>query len=166
MSVRTWKKVSVHLLICLTVMVSLAGAFFSQRATATDTVVDTVVPVDEVTVDPREAEEQQRELLAYQEKDAKIQAEYFHSEEDIQYYAYCDLKSADEELKPVILAARNRIIFRYSWVADGTSGQICGRDGEIKEELPCFSELFPENWDLPFFPPTPVDLTYYGLPNE
>ena len=46
------------------------------------------------------------------------------SEEAIQHYAYLDLDTADEELKPVILEARSRIIYRYAWVADGITGYI------------------------------------------
>lgn len=43
-------------------------------------------------------------------------------EEDIQYYAYLTLDDADPSLAPVIIEARNRIIFRQSWVADGLKG--------------------------------------------
>ncbi|QQR07491.1 hypothetical protein [Flavonifractor plautii] len=72
-------------------------------------------------------------------------------EEDIQYYAYLDLATANDDLKPIILAARNRIIFRYSWVADGLSGRVYSHDGTLVKEQPQFSELFPEDWDPPVF---------------
>lgn len=76
-------------------------------------------------------------------------AEALQCEEDIQYYAYLDLETAGDDLKPIILAARNQIIFRYSWVADGLSGRVYSSDGTLIEEQPHFSELFPEDWDPP-----------------
>ena len=63
-------------------------------------------------------------------------------EEDIQYYAYLDLETADPDLAPVIIKARDIIIFRQSWVADGVRGFVYDRNGNVIEEVPQFSELF------------------------
>jgi len=48
-----------------------------------------------------------------------------------------------------ILEARKAIIFSRSWVADGLSGCILDANGNIKEILPQFSEVFPADWELP-----------------
>lgn len=106
------------------------------------------------------SEERQKEYLLYQEDDKKIETKYLQTEANIQHYAYLNFEKASEELKPVILAARNRIICRYSWVADGISGRILDKNGNLKEELPQFSELFPEDWEEPVCPVV-VDLSYY-----
>lgn len=64
-------------------------------------------------------------------------------------YAYYDLDSASAEMKEIILAAREEIIFSSEWVADGYMGVIRDKDtGEIIRNVPTFSEVFPE-WDLP-----------------
>ena len=65
------------------------------------------------------------------------------------FYAYLDLDQAQEELKPVILEARRRIIFDSSWVSDEINGRILDEDGNVIEEVPHFSEVFPEDWELP-----------------
>ena len=83
------------------------------------------------------------------------------NEEAIQYYAYLDLDTAAPELAPVILKARNIIIFRESWVADGIQGYVHDSDGNLVEVVPQFSELFPEEWSVPVLR-TGVDLSYYG----
>lgn len=54
--------------------------------------------------------------------DSGIIEDMLKEEEDIQYYAYLTLDDADPSLAPVIIEARNRIIFRQSWVADGLKG--------------------------------------------
>ena len=74
--------------------------------------------------------------------------ELLKTEEDLQYYAYLDMNDADDELKPVIQAARNIIIHRHDWVADGEAS-IVNKDGELVEEIPHFYELFPEDWEVP-----------------
>ena len=86
-------------------------------------------------------------------------------EEDIQYYAYLDLETADPDLAPVIIKARDIIIFRQSWVADGVRGFVYDRNGNVIEEVPQFSELFPEDWSVPILP-TGVDLSYYGITED
>ena len=60
-----------------------------------------------------------------------------------------NLDTASEEMRAQILEAREEIIFNQSWVADGMSGRIRDKDGNIKEELPQFSELFSADWDMP-----------------
>ena len=84
------------------------------------------------------------------------------NEDVIQYYAYLDLSTAEESLQPVILEARNRIIFRYAWVADGLDGYVLNENKEIIEVVPQFSDLFPSDWDEPIMS-TEVDLSYYGI---
>lgn len=60
--------------------------------------------------------------------------------------AYCNLDEAPEEWQDDILQAREEIIYSQSWTVDGAC-VIQNEDGTI-EELPEFSELFPE-WDVP-----------------
>lgn len=67
----------------------------------------------------------------------------------VEYYAYMDLNLAQEELKPVILEARNRIILGRSWVSDDLDGRILDKNGNVIEEVPHFSEIFPEDWEIP-----------------
>lgn len=58
-------------------------------------------------------------------------------------------ESTVESRKTAILAARAAIIYSESWVADGVYGEILDRNGNVKEVLPQFSEIFPEDWDIP-----------------
>lgn len=58
-------------------------------------------------------------------------------------------EETEEEQKAQILAAREEVIYSKSWVADGLSGRILDRDGNVKRVLPQFSDIFPEDWDLP-----------------
>ena len=69
----------------------------------------------------------------------------------IDYYAYMDINKAPEELKPIILEARTRIIYGEdaSWVADDVDGYIKDQDGNIIEIVPHFHEVFPEDWEIP-----------------
>lgn len=60
--------------------------------------------------------------------------------------AYCNLDEAPEEWQDDILQAREEIIYSQSWTVD-VACVIQNEDGTI-EELPEFSELFPE-WDVP-----------------
>lgn len=94
------------------------------------------------------------------ENDRLVQ-KLLQSEDDIQYYAYLNLEESDASLHPVILEARNRIIFRQSWVADGLSGLIQDSEGNVINEVPQFSDLFPADWAPPIMS-TDVDLSYYG----
>lgn len=51
--------------------------------------------------------------------------------------------------KDAILAAREEIIYSQSWVADGLTACVFDKNGNVKEYLPHFSELFPNDWELP-----------------
>lgn len=69
-------------------------------------------------------------------------------------YAYLDLETADSEMQEVILNARNEMILSTAWVADGASAYIVdtnNNNNNITEEIPEFSEIFPEDWELPTF---------------
>lgn len=81
---------------------------------------------------------------------SKYQAEYQAELKQAEYYAYMDLDTAPESLKHDILEARNKIIFSSNgWTQDGVRGYVCNmKTGEIVEQLPQFSELFP-GWDMP-----------------
>lgn len=94
---------------------------------------------------------------------AQIAEKYFFTDDDIQHYAYLNYDEAEEELKPVILAARLRIIYQHSWVADGLNGRVLKKDGTLKYEVPEFHDLFPADWDEPVHSPAEVDLEYYGI---
>lgn len=67
----------------------------------------------------------------------------------LEYYAYMILADAPEELEPVILEARNRIIHNSSWVDDELRGWVCDREGNVIEIVPRFHEIFPEDWEIP-----------------
>lgn len=70
----------------------------------------------------------------------------------IAYYAYMDLNEVPDELKAIVLEARNRIIFSTSWVADEINGWILDEDRNVLETLPHFSEIFPADWEVPAGP--------------
>ena len=135
--------------------------FFGLLALTMGTHVVAATPAENASVQENTVDEKEKEeYLLFQEQDRKIAEEYLKSEEDIQYFAYLNLDEADDELKPVILAARNRIISRYSWVADDLNGWVMDSNGNIEEEVPHFSDIFPEDWDVPVYPVI-VDLSYY-----
>jgi len=71
-------------------------------------------------------------------------------EKNAELYAYMDYNKASNEMKQVILHARNIIIFNSTWIADGYEGGILNPDGSF-ETLPFFSELFPD-WEIPEVP--------------
>lgn len=73
------------------------------------------------------------------------------SQEKIDAYAYMDYSSASDDVKPTILATRNKIIFSNNWVADDVSGSIVAPDG-TRQELPKFHDLFPPDWEIPIMP--------------
>lgn len=126
-----------------------------------------VVPVNSEPEVTQEEIDKQREIIAkHSEEETKIREQYLNSEEDIQHYAYLNIRTAEEELKPIILVARNIIIHRYSWVADGMNGKVLDEDGNIKREIPEFSELFPEDWEMPVSVANNVDLSYYTAPDK
>ena len=92
--------------------------------------------------------------------DQLLRTPILENECDIQYYAHLNLETAPEMEKSVILEARNRIIFRYSWVADEVNGRVLDKNGGVIKELPHFSDLFPEDWDEPIVN-SKVDKDYY-----
>lgn len=64
-------------------------------------------------------------------------------------YAYIDLKTAPNEMwVNRVLNARRLVIDSESWVADGFDAVVVHADG-TETKLPHFSELFPEDWELP-----------------
>lgn len=128
---------------------------------------DDVVPLNPAPEVSQEEIDKQREIVAKcSEEESRIREQYLDSEEDIQYYAYLNINTAEEELKPIILVARSTIIYRYSWVADGMNGEVLDKEGNIKSKIPEFSELFPEDWEIPVSPAKYVDLSYYAAPNK
>jgi hypothetical protein len=75
--------------------------------------------------------------------------ETYFSQNGLDYYAYMDISSAPDELVPVILEARSRIISQTSWVADDLNGWVEDCDGNIIEIVPKFHEIFPQDWEIP-----------------
>lgn len=69
----------------------------------------------------------------------------------VERLAYMDLEQASAETKTKILEARKEIIFSQSWVADGLQGFVYDRYGNVIEEVPQFSEIFPADWEVPVF---------------
>lgn len=57
--------------------------------------------------------------------------------------------TTSEAMEKQILAARNRIIFSTSWVADGMNCHVSDKNGNIKRIIPNFSDVFPDDWELP-----------------
>lgn len=72
----------------------------------------------------------------------------------VEEYAYMDLESAPKSLQQQILAARNDIIFNTSWIADDLDAYVTDAKGNIIEEVPHFSEVFPSDWEVPVLPVT------------
>lgn len=62
--------------------------------------------------------------------------------------AYMDISSADDAMKDSILAARKEIIFSKEWVADEYTMCVMDAEGNVKRNIPKFSEIFPD-WELP-----------------
>lgn len=112
----------------------------------------------EIIIDSNEGASIDADVIS---EEIQIEKDILNNEEDIQYYAHLNLDVVDPELVPIIIRARDMIIFRQSWVADGVQGYVYDRYGNMVEEVPQFSELFPEDWSVPIVP-TGVDLSYYG----
>lgn len=84
------------------------------------------------------------------------QIEQLILENGADFYAYMDLDRVDENMKAVILKAREKIIFSSTgWVADGTEGYVLDEKGNIIEVLPEFHDIFPEDWEYPVYPTSP-----------
>ena len=54
---------------------------------------------------------------------------------------------------------KKSIIFSKEWVADGHTCFVEDSTGEIVRVLPTFSEVFPEDWDVPVHPTTAFSST-------
>lgn len=67
------------------------------------------------------------------------------------YYAYLNQDKAVQSLKDKIITARNELIYRQDWAADGYTVYCVDPTTGESELLPAFSDLFP-GWDLPVEP--------------
>lgn len=85
---------------------------------------------------------------------------YFENN-SLEYYAYMDIHSVDPELIPVILEARNRIIFTHSWTADEIDGSILDEEGNAIETVPLFHDVFSADWEVPCFPSSSEEYPIY-----
>lgn len=85
------------------------------------------------------------------EIDIDVIEPYFEIQ-SVEYYAYMDIHSAEKQLIPVILEARNRVIVNFSWVDNSAEGWITDRYGNFVESVPHFNEVFPEDWENPWYP--------------
>lgn len=71
----------------------------------------------------------------------------FSSSEELRHYAYMDLESAPDDIKPIIRKAREKIIRNTSYAADDVDCYVVDSEGNIIKELPHFSEIFPSDWE-------------------
>ena len=78
--------------------------------------------------------------------------EPYFAENSLEHYAYMDIHSAEPELVPVILEARNRIIFSHSWTDKEVNGSVLDEEGNVIETVPCFYDIFPSDWEVPCLP--------------
>lgn len=85
---------------------------------------------------------------------------YFENN-SLEYYAYMDIHSADPELIPIILEARNRIIFTHSWTHDEIDGSVLDEEGNVIETVPLFHDVFPTDWEVPCFPSSSEEYPIY-----
>ena len=106
----------------------------------------------EIPDNPVQAYHDAQGNIRYVEIDPENIAPYFEKHEP-EYYAYMNLHEVDEKLIPVILQARYWLVFTESWVADSTNGAVLDENGVEIETVPHFHEIFPENWEIPCFPP-------------
>ncbi|RKJ40622.1 hypothetical protein D7X94_07825 [Acutalibacter sp. 1XD8-33] len=101
-------------------------------------------------------EEMRRDYLNAGWKDisSRLQAEAHAAEIDPDTWelAHRDLEAAAEEEKEAILAARNEIIYSYSWSIDEVTSYVLDPEKQEFGFVPSFSELFPEDWDVPCQP--------------
>lgn len=95
------------------------GLLFETDATSTgDAILVDVAP----KVSQEEIDRQREAAAKRSEEESRIREQYLGSEEDIQYYAYLNLSTAAEELKPIVLAARN--MFVYTDLSNQESGPM------------------------------------------
>lgn len=99
-------------------------------------------------------------IQAYHDAEGELQlvtidiesVEPYFENYSLEYYAYMNIHSVEPNLIPVILEARNRIIFSSSWTDDNTEGTILDENGNIIETVPLFHDVFPADWEVPCFP--------------
>lgn len=107
--------------------------------------------------------ESEHPIQAYHDADGNVhlvemnlaKIEPYLAEESAEFYAYMQIATAEPELIPVILEARRRIIYQdgSAWVDDSVDGCIKNGNGEVIEILPHFHEVFPSDWEIPWYPP-------------
>ena len=107
--------------------------------------------------------ESEHPIQAYHDTDGNVhlvemdpaKIEPYLAAESAEYYAYMKIAEAEPEYIPVILEARRRIIYQdgSGWVDDSVDGCIRNENGEIVEILPHFHEVFPSDWEIPWYPP-------------
>lgn len=118
------------------------------------------VHAEEADFNPTQNTEIPFPIQAYHDKTGNTQlvtidieaVEAYFEENSIEHYAYMDIHSAEPEFVPVILEARNRIIFSHSWTDKEVSGRILDEEGNMIEAVPCFYDIFPSDWEVPCFP--------------
>lgn len=118
------------------------------------------VHAEEADFNPTQNTEIPFPIQAYHDKTGNTQlvtidieaVEPYFEENSIEHYAYMDIHSAEPEFVPVILEARNRIIFSHSWTDKEVNGSVLDEEGNVIETLPCFYDIFPSDWEVPCFP--------------
>lgn len=99
-----------------------------------------------------EAVKRRNEFIVGPEETQRLLEQYCATEEALQYYAHMDYETAGKDIRRVILVARNQLIFRVSWCDDNVNSCVIGADGNVKETLPHFHDLFPADWEVPIHP--------------
>ena len=95
-----------------------------------------------------------------------VSALAFATEEDaVVNLAYMDLDQANIEMQESILEARKQLILSESWVMDGLQGFVYDENGNIVEEVPQFSEIFPSDWEVPVLDTT-LDIDQKSIDNS
>lgn len=92
---------------------------------------------------------QTTEAVPEDERSEMERMERLFLQNSLEYYAYMVLDEAPEELKPVILEARHRIILSSDWVADDQDAWVKDENGTVIETVPHFSDVFPSDWEIP-----------------
>lgn len=129
-------------------------------------VLFSVVPIDvnaqRTSVYSRSESSSYRNTVhAYHDSDGNVQyvsidpetVEHYFEKNNLEYYAYMDIHGVEEHLIPVVLEARTQLINAKSWVDDELDGWIEDQYGNVIEIVPQFHDLFPEDWEIPCFPP-------------
>lgn len=66
----------------------------------------------------------------------------------IEKIAYMDIDRASLLDKAKIIEAREELIYNETWVADGFTAYIADSNGNVIENVPEFSDLFPSEWTV------------------